>query len=95
MLIFRILIEFDNNIGQGQCQQLGPMNGHDILGRTDLLNKEQPLILQLLKGVGNDIGSAKGGIIDQKLFDIILLHLDKQEPTVNRMGAIFGYPMIV
>ncbi len=43
----------------------------------------------------NDIGGVKCRIIDKKLFNIILLHLHKQEPTVNRMRAVLGNPMIV
>jgi hypothetical protein len=45
--------------------------------------------------VGNDIGGIECRIIDKKLFNIILLHLHKQEPTVNRMRPVLSNPVIV
>ena len=43
----------------------------------------------------NDIGGIESRIINKKLFDIILLHLHKQEPTVNGMRPVLRNPVIV
>lgn len=43
----------------------------------------------------NDIGGIECRIINKKLFDIILLHLHKQEPTVNGMRPVLRNPVVV